>query len=194
MDGAMKFVKGDAIAGLVIIAVNLLGGLMVGTMQHGMDMGEALRVYALLTVGDGLVAQIPALFMSITAGTIVTRVTTEETQNLGSDIAGQLTHNPRTLRLAAVVLLGLGLVPGFPTMIFWLLAAILGGTGILFHFRDRRHAEEEDERLTAEALLAEETPASLPSQEVIGLCLAPNLMEAVHPPTFEGRLQRVRKL
>ncbi len=194
MDGAMKFVKGDAIAGLVIIAVNLLGGLMVGTMQLGMSMSEALQVYALLTVGDGLVAQIPALFMSITAGTIVTRVTTEETKNLGSDIAGQLVHNPRTLRLAAIVLLGLGLVPGFPTAIFWLLAAILGGTGILFHMRDRKLADEEDERLAAEALKADETPASLPSQEVIGLCLAPSLHEAIDPASFEQRLQRVRKL
>lgn len=194
MDGAMKFVKGDAIAGLVIIAVNLLGGLMVGTLQHGLSMSEALQIYALLTVGDGLVAQIPALFMSITAGTIVTRVTTEETKNLGSDIAGQLVHNSRTLRLAALVLLGLGLVPGFPTMIFWLLAAILGGIGILLYVRDRKAAEEEEVRLAAEALEADETPAALPSQEVIGLCVSAPLLEAVQSTTFEPRLQRVRKL
>ena len=194
MDGAMKFVKGDAIAGLVIIAVNLLGGLMVGTLQHGMSMGEALQIYALLTVGDGLVAQIPALFMSITAGTIVTRVTTEETRNLGSDIASQLVHNSRTLRLAAIVLVGLGLVPGFPTAIFWLLAALLGGTGILFHLRDRKIAEEEEERIAIEAKIAEETPASLPTQEVIGLCLSSGLHEAIDPTSFEPRLQRVRKL
>ncbi len=195
MDGAMKFVKGDAIAGLVIIAVNLLGGLMVGSLQHGMSMGEALQVYALLTVGDGLVAQIPALFMSITAGTIVTRVTTEETKNLGSDIADQLVHNSRTLRLASIVLLGLGLVPGFPTAIFWFLSAILGGTGILLYMRERRHAVEEDERRTAEALEADETPASLPSQEVIGLRLSKNLFDAAQSSSsFEQRLQRVRKL
>ncbi|MGH1481160.1 MAG: type III secretion system export apparatus subunit SctV [Geminicoccales bacterium] len=194
MDGAMKFVKGDAIAGLVIIAVNLLGGLMVGTLQHGMPMGEALQVYALLTVGDGLVAQIPALFMSITAGTIVTRVTAEDTKNLGSDIASQLVHNSRTLRLAAIVLIGLGLVPGFPTAIFWLLAAILGGTGILLHMRDRKEAVIEDERLAQEALAAEETPAALPSQEVIGLRLSSELMSTVDPASFEPRLQRVRKL
>ena len=194
MDGAMKFVKGDAIAGLVIIAVNLLGGIMVGTLQRELSLSEALQIYALLTVGDGLVAQIPALFMSITAGTIVTRVTTEETKNLGSDIAGQLIHNPRTLRLAAVVLLGLGLVPGFPTAIFWLLAAILGGTGILFYIRDRRFADEEQSRLATEALEADETPASLPSQEVIGLRLSTGLAEAIELPSFEPRLQRVRKL
>lgn len=194
MDGAMKFVKGDAIAGLVIIAVNLLGGLMVGTLQHGMSMSEALQIYALLTVGDGLVAQIPALFMSITAGTIVTRVTTEETKNLGSDIASQLVHNSRTLRLAGIVLLGLGLVPGFPTSIFWLLAAILGGTGILLYIRENKQAVQEDERLAAEALEASETPASLPSQEVIGLCLSPSLLEAIDGQAFEQRLQRVRKL
>ncbi len=193
MDGAMKFVKGDAIAGLVIIAVNLLGGFMVGTLQHGMSMGEALQVYSLLTVGDGLVAQIPALFMSITAGTIVTRVTTEETTNLGSDIAGQLMHNPRTLRLAAIVLFGLGLVPGFPTVIFWTIAAILGGTGILFYVRDKKQAEEEDARLAAEALKAADSPASLPSQEVVRLSLSPDLFEVIEVADFDARLQRLRK-
>ena len=194
MDGAMKFVKGDAIAGLVIIAVNLLGGLMVGTLQHGMSTGEALQVYSLLTVGDGLVAQIPALFMSITAGTIVTRVTTEQTSNLGADIAGQLVHNSRTLRIAAVVLFGLGLVPGFPTAIFWFLAALLGGIGILFYVRDKKREAEEDERRTKEAIAAEETPSSLPSQEVIGLRVSPRLLEAVQSSSFEQRLQRVRRL
>ena len=193
MDGAMKFVKGDAIAGLVIIAVNLLGGIMVGTLQHGMAMGEALQVYALLTVGDGLVAQIPALFMSITAGTIVTRVTTEETTNLGSDIAGQLVHNPRTLRLAAIVLFGLGLVPGFPTAIFWVIAAILGGTGILFYIRDKQQSEEEDARLAKEALEAVDSPASLPSQEVVGLNLSPDLYAVVDAADVGPRLQKVRK-
>ena len=193
MDGAMKFVKGDAIAGLVIIAVNLLGGVMVGTLQHGMSMGEALQVYSLLTVGDGLVAQIPALFMSITAGTIVTRVTTEETTNLGSDIAGQLVHNPRTLRLAAVVLFGLGLVPGFPTAIFWTISAILGGTGILFYLRDKRQTEEEDARREKEALTAVDSPQSLPSQEVVGLSLSPDLFQVVQAAEFEARLQRLRK-
>ncbi|MGI9435284.1 MAG: type III secretion system export apparatus subunit SctV [Geminicoccaceae bacterium] len=193
MDGAMKFVKGDAIAGLVIIAVNLLGGIMVGTLQNGSSLGEALETYALLTVGDGLVAQIPALFMSITAGTIVTRVTTEETTNLGSDIASQLAHNTRTLKLAAIVLFGLGLVPGFPLLIFWSLGAILGGTGILFDIRDRKSAALEQERIAAETLLTGDTPASLPSQEVIGLKLASDLRETVDPSIFEARLQRVRK-
>lgn len=193
MDGAMKFVKGDAIAGLVIIAVNLLGGVMVGTLQHGMSMGEALQVYSLLTVGDGLVAQIPALFMSITAGTIVTRVTTEETTNLGSDIAGQLVHNPRTLRLASVVLFGLGLVPGFPLPIFWTIGAILGGTGILLYLRDKQKIEEDDARIAKEALQAIDSPASLPSQEVVGLNLSPVLFEAARHAEIEARLQRLRK-
>ncbi len=194
MDGAMKFVKGDAIAGLVIIAVNLLGGVMVGTLQHGMSMGEALQVYSLLTVGDGLVAQIPALFMSITAGTIVTRVTTEETTNLGSDIAGQLVHKPQTVRLAAVVLFGFGLVPGFPTAIFWTISAILGGIGLFFHLRDKQQLEdEEDARLAQEALEVVDTPASLPSQEVVGLALSPDLYEATKGADFDARLQRLRK-
>ncbi len=195
MDGAMKFVKGDAIAGLVIIAVNLLGGVMVGTLQHGMSMGEALQVYSLLTVGDGLVAQIPALFMSITAGTIVTRVTTEETTNLGSDIASQLVHKPQTVRLAAVVLFGFGLVPGFPTAIFWTISAILGGVGMLFYLRDKQEREqEEDARLAKEALEVVDTPESLPSQEVVGLALSPDLFEATKNADIDARLQRLRKV
>jgi len=192
MDGAMKFVKGDAIAGLVIIAVNLLGGVMVGTLQHDMSMGEALQVYSLLTVGDGLVAQIPALFMSITAGTIVS-VTTEETTNLGSDIAAQMVHNPRTLRLAAVVLFGMGLVPGFPTAIFWTIAAILGGIGILFYMRDKKQGEEEDARIALEAQEAVDSPASLPSQEMVGLGLSPDLFELAGKADFNPRLQQLRK-
>ncbi len=195
MDGAMKFVKGDAIAGLVIIAVNLLGGVMVGTLQHDMSMSQALQVYSLLTVGDGLVAQIPALFMSITAGIIVTRVTTEQTTNLGSDIAGQLVHNARTLRLAAIVLFGLGLVPGFPTAIFWTIAAILGGTGVFFYIRDKRRSEEEAEtaRLAEEARLADDSPAALPGQDVVGLGLSPDLFELAQSASLDARLQKLRK-
>ncbi|MDH3665261.1 MAG: FHIPEP family type III secretion protein, partial [Alphaproteobacteria bacterium] len=173
--------------------VNLLGGIMVGTLQHRMSMGQALEVYSLLTVGDGLVAQIPALFMSITAGTIVTRVTTEETTNLGSDIAGQFVHNPRSLRLAAVVLFGLGLVPGFPTAIFWTIAAILGTTGILFYLRDKQEAEDEDARLAVEAQRVVDSPASLPSQEVVGLSLAPDLFGLAEGAGLDARLQRLRK-
>ncbi|MEL6773915.1 MAG: flagellar biosynthesis protein FlhA, partial [Pseudomonadota bacterium] len=118
MDGAMKFVKGDAIAGLIIIAVNLIGGIIIGTTQRGMTTAEALDRYAILTIGDGLVSQIPALFISITAGFIVTRVSSEDSQDLGNDIGGQLVGEPRALMIAGGILFGFALVPGFPTVVF----------------------------------------------------------------------------
>ena len=129
MDGAMKFVKGDAIAGLIIICVNIVGGVIVGTTQMGMTMGEALERFALLTIGDGLVAQIPALFIAITAGFIVTRVTSEDNENLGSDIARQLIDEPKALIIASAVLVGFAFVPGFPAPIFLALAALTGFGG-----------------------------------------------------------------
>ena len=94
MDGAMKFVKGDAIAGLIIVAVNIVGGISIGTLQTGMTAGDALQSYSILTIGDGLVSQIPALLISITAGIIVTRVATEDSDSLGADIGGQLLAQP----------------------------------------------------------------------------------------------------
>ncbi len=129
MDGAMKFVKGDAIAGLVIIVVNILGGLSIGTLQEGMSGGEALQLYATLTVGDGLVAQIPALFIAMTAGIIVTRVTTEDSDNLGRDIGTQVGQEPKALLVAAAMLIGFALVPGFPALVFLILALLLAGLG-----------------------------------------------------------------
>lgn len=129
MDGAMKFVKGDAIAGLVIIIVNILGGLSIGTMQNGMEMGEALNLYSILTIGDGLVSQIPALFISITSGIIVTRVTVEDDSNLGTDIGKQILAQPSALLAAAAIVTAMGAVPGFPTTVFVFLGLLLGFTG-----------------------------------------------------------------
>ena len=118
MDGAMKFVKGDAIASLIIIVVNLIGGITIGCLQRGMGFGEAVHTYSLLAVGDGLIAQIPALLISLTAGVVVTRVTSEKGGSLGHDIVGQIGAEPRTLSVAAAVLGALALVPGFPVAVF----------------------------------------------------------------------------
>ena len=131
MDGAMKFVKGDAIAGLIIIAVNLIGGIAIGTLSLDLPLAEAVTVYSLLTIGDALISQIPALFLSITAATIVTRVQGEKKRNLGGDIVGQLMANPRALRLASGVLLGMGLVPGFPLPVFICLSLAFAGASLL---------------------------------------------------------------
>lgn len=125
MDGASKFVRGDAIAGLMIMVINVIGGLLVGMIQHGMALGHAAESYTLLTIGDGLVAQIPALVISTAAGVIVTRVGTS--QDVGQQMVGQLFNNPRVLLLSAGVIGLLGLVPGMPNLVFLLFTAMLLG-------------------------------------------------------------------
>ena len=133
MDGAMKFVKGDAIAGLIIVAVNLIGGMAIGVMQRDLSAGEAVNIYSILTIGDGLIGQIPALFIAITAGIIVTRVSVEEDgagpSNVGKDIGGQVLAQPRALIIGACIMLGFGLIPGMPTGTFIVLALVIGGVG-----------------------------------------------------------------
>ncbi|MBD8161279.1 flagellar biosynthesis protein FlhA [Erwinia persicina] len=125
MDGASKFVRGDAVAGIMIMIINVIGGLLVGVVQHGMDAGHAAETYTLLTIGDGLVAQIPALVISTAAGVIVTRVGTD--QDVGEQMVGQLFNNPRVMMLSAGVLGLLGLVPGMPNLVFLLFTAALLG-------------------------------------------------------------------
>ena len=133
MDGAMKFVKGDAIASIIIVFVNLLGGLMIGTMQRGMSVSDAMALYSILTIGDGLISQIPALLISITAGMIVTRVTSGEGpgSNIGRDISSQILAQPRAILIASCIFLGFALVPGMPAPVFLLLAAIAGVMGLI---------------------------------------------------------------
>lgn len=131
MDGAMRFVKGDAIAGLLIILVNLVGGIMIAQYSYGMSFSQALDIYTLLTIGDGLVAQIPALLISIGAGFVVTRVT-DNTNNLGANIVLQLFHNTFVLGVACVMILIVGFLPGFPLVIFGFLGA---GVGLVWLIR-----------------------------------------------------------
>ncbi|WP_341313935.1 flagellar biosynthesis protein FlhA [Paraburkholderia sp. IMGN_8] len=121
MDGASKFVRGDAIAGLLIMVINILGGLIVGMVQHGMDFASAGKTYTLLTIGDGLVAQIPSLVISTAAGVIVSRVATNE--DIGTQLTGQLFTNPRVLAITGCILVLMGLIPGMPHFAF----LILGG-------------------------------------------------------------------
>ncbi len=142
MDGAMKFVKGDAIAGLIVICVNIIGGISIGVLQQGMTASEALEVYSILTIGDGLIAQIPALIISVTAGIIVTRVTTSESEDLGSDIRKQITNQPSALMIGGALLLGFAIIPGFPTLTFLSLAAITGGGGYFLTRLKNKTAKE----------------------------------------------------
>ncbi|MGB4876415.1 MAG: flagellar biosynthesis protein FlhA, partial [Candidatus Competibacter sp.] len=142
MDGAMKFVKGDAIAGLIIIVVNILGGVTIGVLQRGMSAADALHRYAILTIGDGLIAQIPALLISITAGIIVTRVSTEESTNLGADIGGQILAQPKALLIGAALLGAFALIPGFPSATFIALGLLVGGIGFILNSVAARAAED----------------------------------------------------
>lgn len=125
-DGAMKFIKGDAIAGIIIVFVNLIGGIAVGVTQHNMDMETALQTYTMLTIGDGLVAQIPALLISISAGLIVTRINGDDS-NLGRNIMGQLLAKPFAVGITAVLAAAVAFLPGFPAFVFVGLATLLGG-------------------------------------------------------------------
>lgn len=125
MDGAMKFVKGDAIAGILIVIVNSVGGVAVGLLMHGMSTAEALSTYTILSVGDGLVTIIPALLIAITAGIIVTRIPSEKPQNLADDIVEQVGRRSRPLLIAATVLGLFALLPGFPTFVFLSMAMML---------------------------------------------------------------------
>ena len=125
MDGASKFVRGDAIAGLLILFINIIGGFAIGTIQHGLSMADAAHYYTLLTIGDGLVAQIPSLVLSTAAAIMVTRVSTA--QDMGQQIINQLVSHPRALAIAAGVIGALGLVPGMPNAVFITLAALIGG-------------------------------------------------------------------
>ncbi|MDL1871698.1 FHIPEP family type III secretion protein [Deltaproteobacteria bacterium PRO3] len=143
MDGAMKFVKGDAIAGIIITLINLIGGFIIGVMIRDMEMGRAITTYSLLSIGDGLVSMIPALVISIAAGVVVTRVASENKEsNLGREIVGQVTAYPKAILIVSGLLLVLALVPGLPKIPFLILSAALGATA---YYLKRGKTEEAQE-------------------------------------------------
>ncbi len=140
MDGASKFVRGDAIAGVLILFINIVGGLIIGTAQHGLPLGEAVENYTLLTIGDGLAAQIPSLLLSTATAIIVTRVSSE--QNMGQQFAAQVFDDPRSLMVTGAVLTTIGLIPGMPHLAFLSLGAA-SFAGAWWLARGRREAPEE---------------------------------------------------
>jgi flagellar biosynthesis protein FlhA len=153
MDGASKFVRGDATAGILVLIINILGGVAIGMMAHDMSFKDAARVYTLLTIGDGLVAQIPALLLSTGVAIIVTRMS--GSQDMGGELAKQLLGHPRALAVAAGLLGVMGLIPGMPNVPFLLMAALCGGGAWLLHKRS----------LQAPAPVAEIAPTPVPSLE-----------------------------
>jgi type III secretion protein V len=138
MDGAMKFVKGDAIAGLIIVLINLLGGLVIGIAMHGMDSSTALSTYSVLSIGDGLVSQIPALFVSLAAGMLVTRTSGERGDTLANEIGAQIKASPRALMMAGAATMFFALIPGFPFTVFAAVSVALFAFGYLLRRNEKR--------------------------------------------------------
>ncbi len=163
MDGAMKFVKGDAIAGIVIAAINIIGGLIIGVMMHGMSLGQSAKIYTLLSIGDGLVSQIPALMIAITAGIVTTRVSSERKDaHLGKEISEQLLKQPKALMIAGSVLLLMAWIPGFPSWAFLILSPMVGVTGFFF-WRNMKRASAK----TAAGITSKEVE-DVPGHSVVG--------------------------
>ncbi|HON96541.1 MAG TPA: FHIPEP family type III secretion protein, partial [Deltaproteobacteria bacterium] len=153
---ATKFVRGDAIAGIVIVLINITGGIIIGVLQNGMPFGEALKTYTILTIGDGLVAQIPALIISSAAGIIVTQSAADK--SVGSQLSEQLSFQPMALLTAAGIIFVFGLVPGMPHVAFLTMASIMGAMGwVSLRFKAEERVEEEapppGDEVSAEALL-----------------------------------------
>ena len=197
MDGASKFVKGDAIAGLVIVAINLVGGIAIGTMQNGLSPGDAVSTYSLLTVGDGLVSQIPALLISTATGLVVTRGASQA--NLGQDIGAQLFSNPRVLFIVAAVLGAFGVVPGLPRFPFFVLAVTMAAVGYLVRERLRAEAEQVAAAVEAEVDEQEQSVDSVvsmlrldPLEVEVGYGLIP-LVDEEHGNGVLNRITVIRR-
>nr|WP_255472491.1 flagellar biosynthesis protein FlhA [Quadrisphaera setariae] len=194
MDGGAKFVKGDAIAGIIIILINLIGGFVIGMVQKGMSPADALHTYSLLTVGDGLVTQIPALLMSVATGLIVTRATSQS--DLGTDAAAQLLRNRTALRISGAGAIAIALIPGLPKLPFLVL-----GAGMLL-LAQRVPAEQTDEKVidldaASPAAATPETPEQLMQQmrvDPLEIVLAPDLVDLVDTASGGDLLDRVRSL
>lgn len=157
MDGAMKFVKGDAVAGLVIVFVNLIGGLSIGVLQQGMPAGEAIKLYSILTIGDGLVSQIPALLIAITAGIVITRVNpdydvNQPPENLGRTIAAQLGSQPRAWGAAGIAMFGFAWIPGMPAPVFLVLSGVIGAVFAKGYWQQRKAAPTQANTSTVQDL------------------------------------------
>jgi flagellar biosynthesis protein FlhA len=197
MDGASKFVRGDAIAGLLILAINLVGGLLIGILQHDLAFGDAAKIYSLLTIGDGLVAQLPALLISTAVAMLVTRATRE--QEMGEAVGKQVFGQQRALTVAATLLGVIGLVPGMPNIPFLALAAVFGYAAWQMHKRARVAADapaDSPEAATASSAQAELTWDEVRPVEPLGLEVGYKLIALVDKAQggeLLGRLKGVRR-
>ncbi|MDP2751295.1 MAG: flagellar biosynthesis protein FlhA, partial [Rhodocyclaceae bacterium] len=199
MDGASKFVRGDAVAGILILLINVIGGLIVGVLQHDMSAGDAAKAYTLLAIGDGLVAQLPSLIISTAAGLIVTRVNDSENKDITQQVGGQLFGNPSVLMLTAGILGMLGLIPGMPNIIFLLLAAGIGSLAWWMQQQAKKPATASKTPKAAapqdslEASWADVAPVDVLGLEV-GYRLIPLVDKGQSGPSSGELLKRIRGL
>jgi len=194
MDGASKFVKGDAIAGIIIIIINILGGIGIGMLQRGMDIMDAINTYSLLTIGDGLTSQIPALLMAVSTGMIVTRSNVES--DMGSQTSKQLSQSRMALTIAGVAAILLGLVPEMPLIAFWIIGLTLIVFGQRIASREKARVAAEEASATVEAAAPKETPEELIEQmrvHALEVQLAPDLVDLASG-SGDDLLARVRGL
>ncbi len=195
MDGGSKFVKGDAIAGIVITLINLVGGFAVGMLQMGMSAGDAIETFSLLTIGDGLVTQIPALLMSVSTGLIVTRATAEA--DMGTTASDQLTQSRTALMIAGAGAIALALVPGLPKVPFIVVGVLLLLVGQRIRTEEARAEDAAAEAESSVAVPAADTPEALIEQmrvHTLEILLAPDLVDLVGSGTDQDLLARVRGL
>jgi flagellar biosynthesis protein FlhA len=197
MDGANKFVRGDAIAGIIITLINVFAGFAIGVFQHDLSFTEAAKTYTLLTVGDGLVSQVPALIISTAAGIVVSRAGAEN--NLGIEIGSQILLKPRAMAVAAIILFGFGIIPGLPTAPFFVLACVTGGLAyaVTQMMRQRQLEEEkaaELEATKAPSAEATETFKPLPPLDILGLEIGYGLIPLVDVSQDGELLERIKSI
>ncbi len=190
MDGASKFVRGDAVAGIIITTINIIGGLIIGVLQQGMPIAKAARTYTILTVGDGLVSQIPALIVSTAAGIIISRAASES--NLGYDLTKQLLTHPRAVLTAAAIVFSFGLIPGLPHIPFILLGILIGGIGYII-LQEGKKAEIEQLEEEAPAPVEEEI-TEIPPLDPITLEIGYRLITLVDSSQGGDVLERIKIL
>ncbi len=191
MDGASKFVRGDAIAGIIITLINILGGLVIGVLQQGTSLGEAAQTYTLLTVGDGLVSQIPALIVSTAAGLIVTH--SASGTSLGNEVLDQIFSNVRAVGAAAAILFLLGLIPGLPQVPFLLFSSAMGGAAYFLHLQERA-VRREAESAAAAPEPGPEPPGRLLPLDLLELEIGYGLIPLVDREQDGDLLERVRSV
>jgi flagellar biosynthesis protein FlhA len=193
MDGANKFVRGDAVAGIVITLINIIGGLAIGIFQNKMSFVDAAQNYTLLTIGDGLVTQVPALIVSTAAGVIVTRAGAES--SLGAEISSQILVQPKAIAVAAGVLFGFGLVPGLPTIPFLVLAVLAGGLAYsIFQSIKERTRTEEAAKISEEKALPSDQFDALPPLDTLAIEVGYGLIPLVDIEQGGQLLDRIKSL